>query len=622
MSSELELDPDDPALAEAWRQTRRSRAKRWAWVLGGALHGVALVLLLVVPNQRAQLRAEVGRDRYAAFAACLWGGTPTAEPGLGLPAGERAGFATQYLQAARDWPSRCASELEATAPDEAWYLLPSARTAESDVRAAVDVAREELAALGTARDPTKPVPERFLRANAQVLGTLALWAEETGFEVDPRNVAFELPSHHDGGEAGVRGETGLAVAGLVEPARVPLGLDRDAVVFLWVRGDGVEAAGVDGRAVGWVRSGGGRTEHGRSAREGPVRGFVLGRERPLAVFATAPDRCADDRCLGRALGIGLVGTEPVRPSWLAVHPFGTADGSVAASVEVAGESVRVIAVYDEPALALAELAVPALADPDEPEPARAPPDSSLEGGEELLPERPERLTALARSTVRSVASFVGSHVVWSVDTEEDVGFYALASDALDRPADELARFSPGGPPFVHRCDGHVLFGVGERARVAAHGEGRWRMSEPFEHGFARATAKPALACQDGELHAFALGEEGAVQHVYCDADLACASRRASVGSADHVAAAPAGDRRVVVAVSRGGPVGVTTVVGREIGPVRAVAACWEGGAGLCGAPLAAAQNGRVLIAGRENADLRVVETTDGGRTFRTMRGIR
>jgi hypothetical protein len=55
---------------------------------------------------------------------------------------------------------------------------------------------------------------------------------------------------------------------------------------------------------------------------------------------------------------------------------------------------------------------------------------------------------------------------------------------------------------------------------------------------------------------------------------------------------------------------------------RVIAACFADAEGFCGVPRIAERNRRILIATQEGGDLRVLETTDGGRTFAPMTGVR
>jgi hypothetical protein len=62
--------------------------------------------------------------------------------------------------------------------------------------------------------------------------------------------------------------------------------------------------------------------------------------------------------------------------------------------------------------------------------------------------------------------------------------------------------------------------------------------------------------------------------------------------------------------------------GASISAARVPAACWDDDTGLCGAPELAARNGRFVLATREETDLRVLESLDGGVTWGTLAGLR
>src|SRR5690606_27189439 len=121
-----------------------------------------LVVMLGVPWVRGYFRTRALWDAFARYEACLYGGEPRREPGLGMPQGHEAYFATRALREP-GWAAACDDELSALAPDEALFIMPGLKVAEADLRAAVKLVRAELAPLSV-RTPGAHLSTRPLRA--------------------------------------------------------------------------------------------------------------------------------------------------------------------------------------------------------------------------------------------------------------------------------------------------------------------------------------------------------------------------------------------------------------------------------------------------------------------------
>ena len=77
----------------------QAKKRRFLLALLGNL--ILLVVMVGGPWLRGYLRARESWRQFGRFTACLYGGTPSPEPGLGLPRGSEAHFAARVFEPSR-----------------------------------------------------------------------------------------------------------------------------------------------------------------------------------------------------------------------------------------------------------------------------------------------------------------------------------------------------------------------------------------------------------------------------------------------------------------------------------------------------------------------------------------
>jgi hypothetical protein len=587
----------------------RPRLNR-TWTVAVLANVLLFTALVVVPWIRGRYRAVDAQSRFARYAACLWGAEPADAAGLGLPEGEHQRFAHLVLDAEPDWPARCRAPLADVAPDEAMVLFPTIKNAEEQVREAVRVTDRELAMMSEARrrGDIGRVSERPLLATGRLLAALSVWTEATGETVDAEAHAIAID----------------ALPRLVDPTRVPLSAAIGAPTRIRARADGVVATSVDGRALSWVRVGAGRVDLSRVRRPGLFRDLVRGGtvgDPPWGLWATPDARCAARAggCAGLSSGVGRPfdeGDETAArpgPTWLAGHPAGPPED---VALVTAGSAWLVALRTEPPHAEVRVFSVDATA-----------PSTALEE-ERTQPRPPLEVFPLEGTTAADAFHLVETappSVVFTRSTTDENRLAFLRLEAGARPV-ELGPFGPddaGAIGFV-ACDAvrthWIVASRGDRAAlVAIDAEGPRVVDDEL------VGAGWQLACDD-EVADVVVVQGGELRVTRCD--------RSRCGTPLVVArrardAAAVRDSGVTVVAFSGGP---------DRGLIRTVrlpqrnddaasaplapAACWDPDAGLCGPPLLSAENGRVLLAAREHIDLRIVESTDGGVTWRPMTGVR
>lgn len=585
------LDPDALAEVSALRPNRRP-----LWIAIGANTLVAIVFL-GLPYLHGRIRAARSVGAFGDLAACLYGGTPTRE-GLALPPGERQHLAARTFDEASDWPERCRRPLARVVEQETLTVWPDVRGAEAQARRAVALVDEELSVFTERRAAgLDVVPSRPALALGRLQAALTILMDEAGM-TEPGREALRF-----GGPART-----------VEPARIPVAVTPGSTLTMVGRGDGVTLAAVGPRRVAQVEVGGGRTTLRWVRRPRLVRALVPGPTERWLVWAMLDAQCAaqGQDCAGRATGIApltLDDSVAPAPRWLAGHPA----GDVAASLTIDPDYVHMLARGADGFTQVRRFTLPEADDARDDDAPRPPPIraqrswplGALVGQGRLLPGTPPQALAL-------------------VATEAAVTLTLTALDELAAPT-VLATLDPG-PQELLLCDADAGLWLGVRS--------------PDGVVFGRLL----------EGHFTSLGQvcfDGADQdelRLVCDAERAHLLRaHEGVLAAWSITAAGTSERREVardvgdfdaardgvtlVAFDAGpeGPQVRVRLLGDDAEPRGAAVApagCWEREGGLCGAPSVSANNGRILIAAWQGSDLRVVETSDQGRTFRAMRGVR
>lgn len=627
-------DVDDDALKSPFQ-------RRGVRILLTALAVNALLALLLVggPWLRGRQRAMEARQAFAEFAACVWGGDPSARPGLGLPEGEVLRYAHRVLHASDDWPERCRSSLRRVTQDPAWVLYPTIKQAEKVVADAVVYVDEGITDLARERtsEPMRRVPMDLHRRVERLLAALSNLAAESGTD---RRLTAPAITFDD------------ASLPVVTPTRVPLKVSRRASPRMWAHGDGLVTCAMDRLAIAYAKVGAGGMSLQRVRRPSLVQGTIPGPEgSPWLVWAMPDDRCAEDgaACAGRASGVAPLQRHHARapdPLWLAAHPDGPIEHTVRVhAAKGSGETVAVdiLARRPEGGMEVRRFLVgPAegAEDPDDATRDEAAQDVERESasdpdGAPVAPRDPDATWSLPNHGIGGAARWVPSVDPAVHVTAEDEGASLWIRPLHDGPGAAPARVAHapmdgmGEPPWLRACPyrkgAWVLYGRGAKAslaRLTAEGQAR-AVDDPLP-----ANARPdrlSLACNEAGV-TIVQPEEDTPRIAWwrCDAD-GCDALPPIAARARHVQAIREGDT-TVVAFAEGRNAQVRVVVMNDGAtaptPPQAVAPCFGDDGGHCGRPVLTARNGRILVGARDGSDLLVVETVDGGRTWLPMRGLR
>jgi hypothetical protein len=245
---------------------------------------------------------------------------------------------------------------------------------------------------------------------------------------------------------------------------------------------------------------------------------------------------------------------------------------------------------------------------------------------------PDRTIALDGVTAADDVLLIRGRALYSVtDEENETRFYGRGPEGEPTLLAELS----GGAPYIVACDDAPVFAFGTGTAVMIVEEGEAGPVTGHRHDFelggdAFDERRPSrdrvrLACDDE-------GATLAVHHLDGRLEIVTCTRGGACEGAIPVAPLAAGfglvrsEGTTVIAWTQeeesDGAVRVRTFGGDAAPDPRIVAACFADGEGFCGVPRLAEENGRILIAVQEGADLRVVESTDGGATFQRMTGVR
>lgn len=534
-------------------------------LLGGALLGW--------PYLRGGWRAEASMAAYARFAACLFEGEVAERPGLVLPRGERARFATLMLGSEASWPDRCRVPLRAVVQDEARFLFPSVKGAENEVRARVRQLDRELAQLDRAR-AAGLVPERPLELLGRLQAALVEGARAAGLERDTRREAIVLRELPD----------------LPTPSLVPL---QVGVGGRWQVGldEGIfRATALDDRRMGHVEVQGGRVAP-MLARRPRIAGVMFGgRASPWLVWSMPDAQCRDGACAQRATGLAALveDRQRLRPwAWLAAHPVGDAEDALL----LEDDAVWVAALVDAEHLAARRFPMP----------------SRPEGAGEPPLVRPELDRTFATGPVERAHWLSGDPPSLVFLGPEGAARLSMADGAS-----VLRLASPGGTVRIASCgegeSAWIVLGSERGARVRrADGAGAGALglrARPPDRGALR-----ALCTEDGWLEVWAR-QDGALVRARCGTE-AC--------SAPEVVVSRGVDRFDVVrfrgaswaAHTAGNEASVRWTRAGEAPHSSLPAPCWTPVQGLCGEPRVVTDGHRVAIATRQAGDMRVIVSDDG-----------
>jgi hypothetical protein len=572
--------------------------KRWLTIVGGNV--LLLGVMVGIPWLRGYLRSRELWHAYAAYGACLFGGKESAEPGLGLPPGHEAYFATRAVREP-GWARKCDGKLGALALPEATFILPSLKVAEMDLRAAVALLRKELLPLA-ARAPGTRLSVLPLRAFERVRAGLANHTRASGAVEVPEGTAFTMAS---------------SVPVLPTPTRFPLYAGAHALLSLWGSDAELYALATDHTGISYVHAQGGALTQNRVSRPKLLEA-ALPRARPESfVWAMSRARCAEREhgCAEKALGIAHVSL-PVEsmptPRWLGAHPSGRLDRSlwrddarviVAAATAQGSTELREFAL-DREAEASAQADTPPLA-ASKTWPVRAP-------GDPLLLPRPG-----------------GPRVMMAARSDTAMTLSELTPEALT----PVAALPGAGAPWVVACqDGEsvqLAFGH-EHALVVRQNEAQFEplsveLADVVDGQDAAYDRVRPLCGAGATLRTLVHEKSGRLTLVSCTpGEPKCSS--APVAADVHGFAALVHNERLIVAYAGAGDASQVRVRSLALGrsddaEEQVPAVCWSDSRGLCGTPTLALVGERVLLGGREGTDLRVLESGDAGLTWLPLKGL-
>jgi hypothetical protein len=572
-----------------------------------ALLGNVILLVLMVggPWLRGYLRTRALWRDFARYSACLYGGSPNLEPGLGLPRGSEAHFAARVFERAPDWPERCAPQLAALTPDEPIFLLPSVKRAEMDVRAAIALLKNELKALAV-RVPGERLSTRPLRALEHLRAALSQHALAAG--------ALEVPAADAFRRAPGRG--------LPIPTRVPLYASSDARVSLWGADSDFHALAVDRNGVSYVRVAGGALEQARLPRPKLLEAFLPGPARGLFVWAMPRARCRERSagCAHKTIGLAplqLPLSALPEPRWFGAHPAGRIDRSVwagQARILVAAEAAqRQIEVRE---LLLPETAATPSADLP-PLPAAQVWRATTHGDPWIVELRGEPWVLVARTAEHA------TELVRLIPS----GAQVLAQLPAGKSAWLVGSSCNGGASFSFGSDSALLVGaIAPDGQISLHAPLPLALHDVV-HDNDSAHDRVRNVCSAHErLFALARDPKDNLLAISCQHDVAACQSRA-IASGVHTFSALAFDDRVLVAYAGSKNLAQLRLQTLDAGGETRVAErvpspCWAPSGGMCGTPLLEQVGARILLGAREGTDLMVLESADRGASWEPLRGLK
>lgn len=504
-------------------------------------------VLLGVPYLRGRARARESISAFSRFAACLFRAEVAENPGLTLPRGERARFASIAIGDDGRWPSRCERSLARVEQPSADFLFPSVKAAEEEVRASARLLRRELANVARRRG-VRRVPLRALDALARVQGALVELQRASGIEIDPTREVIAIERGRD----------------LPTPTLVPLRIATGREWDVWLEDGALWGVAMDSRAVASVRVADGGVDLRATRRPRLASSFV----RTHIVWSTPPEQCAEDGCAQRATGIVELteDRQTLEPAaWLRAHP-----AQVPRAVTRQGNTVWIAAI-GEPGLDVRAFTLTPSDTPLAPTFAR---NVDLDAREPAVVwmEGP----SLAWASVRGSGFWTEGAEPIAIDARGDriagCGRWIAIGSARSARVHQL-----GGPTHTLSfggdaeliCDrtGVVVYALtrGLVRRARCDSEGCAEEPEPVARGVARFDA---------------IRFRGADLIVWTDDALDGAVR--------------------LTRVSRDGSIRTSIP-----------AVCWEPAEGMCGEPRIVADSTRAVMVARQGADLRILESEDG-----------
>jgi hypothetical protein len=621
---------------EAEQVASSFRPNRKPWLIAIAANAVLALTLLGWPYMRGRSLALAMRHNFADLSRCLMGGEITKQPGLSLPQGDRDHFAAKVMLAGPDWPLSCRPALQRLAPEQAIFLWPSVKVAILDLRAAVELASNEVDSLNARRKAgLHRVPERVLQALRRVQAATVLLARAGGEEEEIDNDAIVWT-----------GPPRLAAA-----ARLPLMASDEAALDLYSTGTALEVLALDGRGVSYLRVADGKVDRERVRRTSFVRGAVRNGADAFLVWAMPDSRCAEreDRCASRPTGLAPYdkGAAALRdPLWkIGGHPAGRVDrvlqftgsGGVLLLGRASAEGGATLMRFELPK--------------DPPPPLAGEPAHSFDATESFDASAPaanldvsfvrgaEPAAALALGTDVTDAAKLTASLTWadakrkapalpSVSGEHPwtLGCASLSGLTLAYGSDSELRVVsvPASTPTV--AGSAPVAGTPAVAAVVA--EPKELLSQTVAlpgaiHGEDARLDRVRLICRENDAQVFWITRTLELWTSVCTGAEGCSTARSLANQVSSVAVLSVASGSVL---ALGNPADEVRVLrldasGNPVAAPVAPSACFEPPSGVCGTPSLVADGQRVILTARDRSDLLALESTDGGKTFTTLSGF-
>jgi hypothetical protein len=600
--------------------------KRQRLVKVGA-NAAIFVGLLAGPYVRGYFRARAQIEKHAELAACIYGGTPAVEPGLGMPVSAERYFAARLIAHEADYPRQCIAMLEDFVPEPATFVFPGVKRAEAGLADARELVLKELRPLAL-HVPSSRVPTRPLRALDRLRGVVAEHALAGGFLEVPKSDAIDFRD----------------AAHLAQPTRVPLYAQSDARIHLSGHDGELRAVAVDARGVSFVAIGHGGMDQRRTPRPKLMEDFLPRADGGSFVWAVARHRCRDreNGCSNKSMGMAATSvpwTDMPTPRWLGAHPASRIDRAV----HVEDGRVVVLAELSEGLRTLRRFGVELSAVPES---AEMPPLKALSSSPERFVGDGQVLMHGAVPSVIAPQRLAAEPGRVAADPVAQPDLLRLTLLPVEAGADPVELSRAGltkGEPWVVACssDTELRFVWGDETRFQAGylaRDGQPHVYAPvelhiehpvdatdttFDHLRVRCPMPGRDAARDVRL--LARDAQGRV-HAFAAPDGAEALRDTTVATDIRAFDAMHTSHGMLLAfagISEGAQVRIASLDGQ--GQLRVApsvpAACYSPAGGLCGAPILARIGERVVLGAREGTDMLALESSDDGAHFQGLRGL-
>ncbi|MFK7992225.1 MAG: hypothetical protein AB8I08_39765 [Sandaracinaceae bacterium] len=565
----------------------RFRTNLRPWFFAAAANVLFAVVLLGIPYSRGPRRAEETLPRFTAFAACFYDGQAATPPGLGLPRGERARYASLVLSGDAEWPGRCRPLLRAIPPEESPFLFPAVKSAEVQLRATVEQLDRELGRL-QGRDDDHRVSDRTLRAMSLVRAALAELGVSAGVAA--------LSAEHDAITLGERED-------LPTPSIIPMRISIGGPWHVRVSAGALVASAMDSRSVAHARVEDGGVDLRLTRRPRLVGGLLGAQEPPWLIWSTAAEQCEPD-CTQRASGLAALveDRQTLEPMmWLQAHPA----LEPAASMHVEGQTAWVLAAASLGA-EVRRFTLPV-------------PEVRQLGQEAHVPQIQADATWLLPGAVpRRGAFLMGTPPSVAVVGADGLRLVRLTPETVPTPLGQLE-----GTARLATCggtgDGWLVYASEHGMVVARSGAEDAVIAELALPVRPPDPGSVAVVCEGEGARVFALSD-GVLHGLRCTSE-GCEDESPLGRSVAAFDAVRHGDATLVAWTRDAdeGAVQVTSVTGEQTTHVPA--ACWtDPQDGPCGAPRLASDGETVMLVTRDESDFRVLRSADG-RTWDSLEGL-